>query len=361
MASDEQAYRDIISALEKSRIEKENEHHYLRNIVDHVGIGLITFRSDGMVELYNQAAQRLFLLESLKHIDELHKVHPDLPDTMRRMRPGHQRLFKALIYGEMAVMSMKCSVFEVRGYELKLISFQDIVHEMEGEEIESWQKLIKVLTHEIVNSITPLNTITGSILKMLERELANNPQPSEILQQSYQGLQAVSKRNHGLIDFINTYRNLTRIPKPVFAEVAIQPMFDELGLLMQPEMEQHGIKYRQENKVPGLIFQIDEKLIAQVVINLLRNAVRAVRNTPQPMITLLADTDPAGGRVIKVIDNGCGIPEDELDKIFIPFFTTSDDGSGIGLSISRQIMRLHKGSISVRTEAGRGSTFTLRF
>ena len=360
MASEE-AYRDILSALEKSRTEKEDEHHYLRNIVDHVGVGLVSFRDNGAVELYNRAAQRLFLLETLRNIDELAKVHPDLPSSMMRMRSGQQRLFKALIYGNMAVMSMKCTVFEVRGYEVKLISFQDIVHEMEGEEIESWQKLIKVLTHEIVNSITPLNTITSSIIRMLEKEIEADPYPSEAMLQSYQGLLAVRKRNHGLIDFINSYRNLTRIPKPVFAEVKIQPMFDELTMLMQTEMEQHGIRFTVENSSDGAVFQIDEKLISQVVINLLRNAVRAVRAVTDPIIGLRAMVDEAGGRIITVTDNGCGIPEDERDKIFVPFFTTSEDGSGIGLSISRQIMRLHKGSISVRSEEGEGSMFILRF
>jgi len=360
MGSEPSAYDEIISALEKSRVEKENEHHYLRNIVDHVGIGLISFREGGEVELYNEAARRIFLIDRLRNIDQLEQVHMDLPAILRRMRTGQQRLFKALIYGEMAVMSMKCTVFNIRESEVKLVSFQNIVHEMEGEEIESWQKLIKVLTHEIVNSITPVNTITSSIIKMLEKEIIENG-GSDTLNQSLEGLKAVAKRNVGLIDFINTYRHLTRIPKPVFADVKISDILQSVTLLMQAEMEQKAVRFEVENEVADKIFQVDEKLITQVIINLLKNAVIAVEEKKQKHVTLRVYMDEMHSRFISVSDNGSGIPESELDNIFVPFYTTSEEGSGIGLSLSRQIMRLHKGSLSVRSEEGKGSVFTLRF
>jgi signal transduction histidine kinase len=361
MGSEPPEYDEIISALEKSRIEKENEHHYLRNIVDHVGVGLISFRDGGEVELYNASARRIFLIDHLRNIDQLEQVHGDLPAILRRMRTGQQRLFKALIYGEMAVMSMKCTVFTIRKSEVKLISFQDIVHEMEGEEIESWQKLIKVLTHEIVNSITPVNTITSSIIKMLEKEIMDNNGGSETLMQSLDGLRAVAKRNVGLIDFINTYRNLTRIPKPVFADVKIEEILKSVTLLMQAEMEQKGVQFILANEAKGAIFQVDEKLITQVIINLVKNALNAVAGKKDKRVTLRVYMDEMHSRFISVADTGCGIPEGELDNIFVPFYSTSEEGSGIGLSLSRQIMRLHKGSLSVRSEEGKGSIFTLRF
>lgn len=361
MGSESSAYDEIISALDKSRVEKENEHHYLRNIVDHVGIGLISFREGGEVELYNEAARRIFLIDHLRNIDQLEQVHGDLPAILNRMRTGQQRLFKALIYGEMAVMSMKCTIFNIRDSEIKLISFQNIVHEMEGEEIESWQKLIKVLTHEIVNSITPVNTITSSIIRMLEKEVMNDDNDSEILKQSLDGLKAVAKRNVGLIDFINTYRNLTRIPKPVFADVRIEDVLSSVSLLMQAEMEQKGVHFVLENEAEDAIFQIDEKLITQVIINLLKNALNAIEENNRKSVTLRVYMDEMHSRFISVSDNGCGIPAGDLDNIFVPFYTTREEGSGIGLSISRQIMRLHKGSLSVRSEEGEGSVFTLRF
>ncbi len=361
MGSERPPYGDIYSAFERSRIEKENEHHYLRNIVDHVGIGLISFRADGEVELYNEAARRIFLIDHLRNISELSRVHPDLPLIMERMHSGQQRLFKALVYGEMAVMTMRCSVFSIRDHDIKLISFQNIVHEMEGEEIESWQKLIKVLTHEIVNSVTPVNSITSSIIRMLEKEAASDPEPSETLLQSLEGLRAVERRNTGLIAFINAYRNLTRIPKPVFAEVRVSEVLGNVSVIMQAELGQKGVGFDIVDESEGLIFQVDAKLIEQVLINLLRNAARAVKGIRAAKIELRAYTDSSLTPHISVTDNGCGIPEDELDKVFIPFFTTSEDGSGIGLSLSRQIMRLHKGSISVRSEEGKGSTFILRF
>lgn len=361
MGSEKLQYEDIISALERTRIEKENEHHYLRNIIDHVGIGLLSFREDGIVELYNEAARRLFLIDHLKNINQLSKVHPDLPAIMFRMQSGQQRLFKALIYGNMAVMSMKCSEFGIRDHDVKLISFQNIVHEMEGEEIESWQKLIKVLTHEIVNSVTPINTITSSIVRMLENEISKSETPPDSLIQSLEGLRAVAKRNTGLIGFINTYRNLTRIPKPVFAEIKIGGLLDEVSMIMQPEMEQVNVGFSIINDAGETIFQLDPKLISQVLINLLKNSIKAVKGEKKPKIELRTYTDEQRARYITVTDNGCGIPEDEMDKVFVPFFTTHDDGSGIGLSLSRQIMRLHKGSISVRSEVGKGSVFTLRF
>lgn len=361
MASEELPFREIMSALERSRIEKENEHHYLRIVIDHVGIGLISFREDGHVELYNDAARRLFLIDHLKNIGQLSRVHSDLPSIMQRMRAGQQRLFKALVYGEMAVVSMKCSVFTLREHDIKLISFQNIVHEMEGEEIESWQKLIKVLTHEIVNSVTPVNSITSSIIRMLKKEVQASSGKNEILSQSLEGLQAVAKRNNGLIDFINTYRNLTRIPKPVFEEVDINDIISEASIIMQVELEQKSISYEVVNEVGNIIFQIDRKLITQVIINLLKNASYSLRASTRKVVKLKVYTDEFHGRYISVTDTGCGIPEEELDKIFIPFFTTNEEGSGIGLSLARQIMRLHKGSISVKSEVGKGSTFVLRF
>lgn len=362
MGSEEILYQEIISALEKSRIEKENEHHYLRNIIDHIGIGLISFREDGTIELYNEAARRLFLIEHLKTIDQLEEVHQDLPAIMRRMRSGQQRLFKSLIYGDMAVMSMKCSTFSVREHTVKIISFQNIVHEMEGEEIESWQKLIKVLTHEIVNSVTPLNTITSSIIRMLEKEASRgDTHDDDLISQSLEGLNAVSKRTQGLLGFIATYRNLTRVPKPVFADESINDIIHEVEQLMLPEMDQKGVNLKICNECGDVIFQVDRKLIIQVLINLLKNAIYAVEYSDVKDVSLRIFTDEFHGRYISVSDTGCGIPEEEMDKIFVPFFTTNENGSGIGLSLSRQIMRLHKGSISVRSEPGKGSTFTLRF
>jgi len=246
-----------------------------------------------------------------------------------------------------------------------LVSFQDIHPELEQKEIESWQKLIRVLTHEIMNSITPISSLASTVSSMLNEYKDSNPEitadEKEGLKDIIHAISTIESRSKGLLNFVEIYRNLTRIPKPNFRYFSVRETFDRSLELLQPKISEYNIHIKIKIFPQDLKILADPDLIDQVVINLLLNAVDAIKEVPDPQITIVASTNLNNRTTIEFADNGKGIKQDILDKIFMPFFTSKKTGSGIGLSLSRQIMQMHKGSISVRSKPDEGALFTLVF
>ncbi|RMD86185.1 MAG: ATP-binding protein [Calditrichaeota bacterium] len=359
------AFGEVMREFQKTRAAKEEHFRYLQTILQHVGIGLIAFQHTGEVELINRAAKRLLNFTQLKNIQELAKLNSELVKTLLNMRSGQKALVKIQDRDEQLQLALFATEFRMRGKNMVLVSIQNIHSELEETEIEAWQKLIRVLTHEIMNSVTPIASLASTVNELLKQISATDSLSSreraEVLKDICSGLQTIQKRSEGLMHFVEVYRNLTRLPRPDFKILSVKELFGRLEQLMRPQMEAQGITFQMEVTPENLEVMADAEMLEQVLINLLKNAMQALDGQPGAQIKLLAKLSSRGQLLMQVIDNGPGIPADALDKIFIPFFTTRKEGSGIGLSLSRQIMRLHKGSISVQSTPHVETVFTLRF
>jgi len=358
------AFNEVIREFRKYRSEREEHLNYLYTVIQHVSIGIIAFREDGIIDQFNQAVLQLFNIKKIRHLDDLKEVKSDLPDQLRNLKAGNKILIKLFIDDEILQIAVSATQFRMRGHEYTLISLQNIHNELEEKEIESWQNLIRVLTHEIMNSITPISSLAGTVKEMLIDESdgvlkLNNPDSDDIESIS-SALSTIGRRSQGLLNFVEIYRNLTRIPKPNFRYFRISDMLANIRQLLQPKTDPLGIRCNCVIQPPDLMVTADPDLLEQVIINLLLNALDAVNGRENPVIVLHA-SELSGKVKIEVKDNGVGIKPDIMDKIFMPFFTSKKHGSGIGLSLSRQIMHLHKGTISVKSKPEEGSTFTLMF
>jgi len=355
-------YNEIIDTIRRARIDKEAEHHYFRNTIDHVGTGLISFNEQGETELINKAALDLFGLKKFAHISKLEEVLKGLQTDLEKMKPGGHKLVSFYRENEMVKLSIRATSFVIQGEKIKLISLQDIRTELEEGELDAWQKLIRVLTHEIMNSITPVKSLSSSIIRILEKQKKQSGKEldPEEMENALSGLHAIEKRSDGLIGFVEDYKSLNKLPKPVFSEVRVNQLFGNVMVLMNSELKEKNIRTEIMIEDEKLELRIDEKLITQVLINLVGNAIQALPEKGGRIILKAFESDDNDIN-IQVVDEGHGIEKDVIDSIFMPFFTTRKEGNGIGLSLSRQIMRLHKGSINVASIPGEETVFTLKF
>lgn len=360
-----QAFNQVIDEFRKYRSEKEEHLNYLLTVIQHISIGMIAFREDGKIDQFNQAVTRLFDIRYIKNIHDLDAVKEGLADKLLNMKAGDSLLIKVFVNDELLQLAVNATQFKMRGQQFTLISFQNIHNELEEKEIESWQKLIRVLTHEIMNSITPISSLAGTVRGMLLDEsegeqVKMNALDEEDVESIQSALSTIEKRSQGLLNFVEIYRNLTRIPKPNFRYFKIAQLFENAEQLLGVKMTEFNIQFKHSILPPDLMVTADPDLIDQVLINLLLNAIDAVKGQEDPKIHILAHE--VNGKVkIEVKDNGQGIKPDIMDKIFMPFFTSKKHGSGIGLSLSRQIMHLHKSNISVRSKLEEGTVFSLTF
>ncbi|MBL7092686.1 GHKL domain-containing protein [candidate division KSB1 bacterium] len=359
------AFNDVLRKFQKTRAEKEEHHRYMQTVVQHIGIGLLSFETDGEVKLVNTAAKRLLKVNVLKNINSLKHGNPLLVETLFQLKPGDKKLVKIEKNGETQQVIIYGTEFILREQKYTLVSLQNIQTELEEKEMEAWQNLIRVLTHEIMNSITPIASLASTVNNLLA-DCQNDTQKcaqleSETIEDISSAAQTIEKRSKGLLNFVESYRKLTRIPRPDFQIFTISYLFSRIEQLMKTKMEEDKINFFSDIDPESLELTADPEMVEQVLINLLLNAIDAVKTKQKGKIKLLARMDSMGRVIIQVSDNGAGIIQSVLDKIFIPFFTTKQEGTGIGLSLSKQIMRLHRGNISVTSEPGVETVFTLRF
>jgi len=359
-------FNEVIQAFSKHKQEKEEHFNYLLTVVQHVSVGIIVYKKDGTVDVFNNAVKRLLKLPRLRRIENLEIIDKSLPEKLLSIKAGEKSLVKVFLDDELLQLSIHATQFRMRGEEYVLVSFQDIHPELEQKEIESWQKLIRVLTHEIMNSITPITSLTETVESILKNHSSEMPDPEiykEDMEDVMQAISTIGNRSKGLLNFVEIYRNLTRIPKPNFRHFYVNDMFDKAFELLKPKLNEFNIETTVKVFPKDLKVLADPDLIDQVLINLLLNAIDAVSNEAvnNPKITVVASVNLNNRTTIEIADNGSGIKQDLLDKIFMPFFTSKKKGSGIGLSLSRQIMQMHKGSISVRSKQDEGAIFTMIF
>jgi len=359
------AFNEVITEFRSTRTEKEEHFNYLQTVVQHVSIGIIAFTKDGKVDMFNNAIKRLFKVNNLRNIEDLRKIKEELPEILLKMKAGSKSLMKIIIQDEFLQLSMYATEFRMKEEEYTLVSIQNIHTELEEKEIESWQKLIRVLTHEIMNSITPISSLASTVKDILideeNKKIHIQDLDEEDLENVQNALITIQKRSLGLLNFVEIYRNLTRIPKPSFKHFPVLELIHRVNQLLKPKFDELGINMTVKVLPEDLMITADPDLIDQVVINLVLNSIDAVRELENPKINIFAVTASNSRVIIEISDNGYGIKPDILDKIFMPFFTSKKHGSGIGLSLSRQIMHLHKGSIGVKSKPDEGTVFSLVF
>ncbi|HEX3010134.1 MAG TPA: ATP-binding protein [Bacteroidales bacterium] len=364
------AFNDVIQDFQKVRSEKEEHFHYLQSIVQNIDVSIIAYRTrDGEVEMVNKAAKRLFQISSLRNVNALGSLSKELVDTLLNISAGQNALVKVQDEDDILQLAIFATELKIKDKQITLATIKNIQNVLEEQETEAWQKLIRVLTHEIMNSITPIASLSSTIENMLasmQKESVQNQEgqvciDTESMGEIHLALQTINKRSTGLLHFVNTYRNLTRIPKPIFKIANVKSLVRNIELLMDEELKYNHIQFICSIVPEDIEFSVDEQLIEQVVINLLKNSIHALEGRPSPKIELKAFYNKRGRVTIQVIDNGVGILQDVLDKIFIPFFTTKPSGSGIGLSLSRQIMRLHGGTITANSIPETETVFTMTF
>jgi nitrogen fixation/metabolism regulation signal transduction histidine kinase len=358
-------FQMVIKKLKKSKLAKDERQQYLTTIVQHVGIGLITFNEKGDVQIINIAAKRLLKIDTLKNIKGLKKISEDLVKCFWDLRTGGRSLLTLEIGGDERQLSVYAIELTLGNEHFKLISLQNIHTELEEKEMEAWQKLVRVLTHEIMNSVTPIsslaNTVEGEIVNYLDHSEGKPDISKEDMEDIHLAVQTIQRRSDGLIRFVNDFRSLTHTPEPKFEMVSVMELFDQVTVLLKHDMESNQINFIVNVKPQNLALTIDPELIQQVLINLIKNAVQALQERENKIIELQAFQDEKNSTLFVVKDNGPGIDEEAQTKIFIPFFTTKKSGSGIGLSLSRQIMRQHNASLSVKSKIDEGTEFILRF
>lgn len=363
------ALSDVIERFRKTRSEKEEQYRYLQIVIQHVGIGLMVFTSDGNVELINAAAKRLLKVNTVENISDLAGMSKSLVGTLQQIAGGENILVKFVNDNELFQLSIYATEFKMSDTQYKLVSLTNIQNELEEREMEAWQNLIRVLTHEIMNSVTPIISLSSTASSLLDSVIrsADEGRPEkmgsggESINDVKGALDTISRRSQGLLHFVDDYRNLTRIPAPNFQTFRVAELFGRIQKLFSDRFQVRNIRFSCTVEPADLQLTADPDLIEQVVINLITNSISAISAKSSPEIRLISRTDSRAGVLIQVADNGQGIPEEIQDKIFIPFFTTRKEGSGIGLSLSRQIMRAHKGSIALSSAPGLETVFTLRF
>ncbi|MFP4366541.1 MAG: sensor histidine kinase [Bacteroidales bacterium] len=358
------AFNDVISDFQKVRSEKEEHFQYLQSIVQNIDISILAYQRDGTVEMVNKAAKKLFQVNSLRNIQFLRTLSEELLITLTDIKPGENKLVRIQEQDDLLQLAIFATELKIHDKEIILATIKNIQNVLEEQETEAWQKLIRVLTHEIMNSITPIASLSSTLdmmLKGIAKGETDKPLDMESVMEIQQALQTINKRSTGLLHFVNTYRNLTRIPKPNFKIFPVKDLINNVQLLMEEELRQNKINLVTSVTPPDIEVSADEQLLEQVMINMVKNAIQALSNRPNPEISIKAFINKRGRLSIQLKDNGQGILKDVLDKIFIPFFTTKPKGSGIGLSLSRQIMRLHGGTITASSEPDVGTTFTLTF
>ncbi len=308
--------------------------------------------------LYNKAAQDILQIPYMQNINELGKKHLELYDMIHDIKPGEKKLAELDRGFQQLQLTVSKVYFKIKGAGITLVSLQNIGSELSEKEADAWQKLIKVLTHEIMNSITPIVSISSSSIDLLENHKNIN---QEVLKDVKTGLKTIENRSNGLLSFVDVYRSLSRVPQPKIQAITAKQLLENIENLMRKTFSESRINFEILIKEPGLSLKIDPELIEQVLINLVLNAIDAVKDKEDADIRLIADVNEQDQPIILVSDNGTGLDPEIADKIFVPFFTTKKNGTGIGLSLSQQIMKLHSGSISVKTKPGQGTVFILTF
>ncbi|HAQ19114.1 MAG TPA: ATP-binding protein [Prolixibacteraceae bacterium] len=359
-----QGLNKVNSQIQQLKIEGRQQEQYFQTLLEHVAMGIVTFNSRGFVLHANSAAKKMLGIRVLTHINQLERINRNLFQTVQNIKPFEQRLVTMSTELGTTDLSIKSTSIRTKNDELMLLSIQDIRNELDEKELDSWMKLIRVLMHEIMNSIAPITSLAESLSKFFtikDRQVLPEEIDEKIIGMTVHGLNVINEQGKGLMQFVESYRKLTRLPKPNKNSFRVEELINRIKVLYLSLENSDLVILKVSINPPDMELVADEKLISQVLINLTKNALQANEMNPEGKIQITAGFNAEHRPEIRVADNGPGIPDEIIEQIFVPFFTTRENGSGIGLSLSRQIMRLHGGSLQAKSVPGRETVFSLIF
>ncbi|KEO72269.1 histidine kinase [Anditalea andensis] len=356
------SFNEVIKAFKKTRAEKEEQMLFLQIMIQHINTGIISFDHTGKIGVINGAAKQLLKIPQFKDIYDFGKLSRSLLEKILQIKPGGS--FAIKINHDLH-LNFQSASFKMGGVSWTLLSFQNIQSELQKNELEAWQNLTKVLRHEIMNSMTPIASLANSLGIILEEDVLEVNEELVIDHDGFEdlreGLSTIAKRSSGLVDFVNAYRDYTSIPQPILKNFTVKVLFENITVLLKEEMNKSEVCLIYDISPADLEINADQELIQMILINLIKNAKEALDKSKDKTIKLKAGLNTLSHPYIKVIDHGEGIVPEALERIFVPFYTTKKTGSGIGLSISRQIMNLHKGYLEVNSIPDQETVFTLSF
>lgn len=355
-------FNEINTTFKVISREKETQYQYLQKILELVDTGILSYEyNSGEIGWMNESFKKLLGIPYLKTIHSLEKRDAHLYKQVLALRPTENKVVDITHDRNSFKLLMTATAFQTSGRIYKLIAFQNVSEALDETESKAWQKLLSVMTHEIMNSVAPISSLAETLKNRLQLSVAGINERPDGLEDLELGIDTIKRRSEGLLKFAETYRNLNKITTPNFKKLYVRDLFENLHQLMQPTLLQKNIELEVILKDPELTVEADSNLVEQVLINLLVNAMEAVKDKTDARIVLSAYATLGNKIVLKVIDNGAGMSPEVMDKIFIPFFSTKKSGSGIGLSLCKQIMMLHKGNVQVQSVEGEGSAFMLQF
>lgn len=356
-------FNEINTTFKVISREKEMQYLYLQQILELVDTGILSYDTNtGDVGWMNESLKKMLGIPYLRTIHSLEKREPVIYRETLVLRSGEHKIVPLTKDNSQSKILLTATAFQTEEKIFKLIAFQNVSEALDETEAEAWKKLLSVMTHEIMNSVAPISSLAETLKRQLDKSRSETQaQRQNSFEDLVLGVETIQRRSEGLLKFAQTYRNLNKISRPNLRIIYVRDLFENLNQLMHPTLEQKGIELDIMLKDPELQLEVDSNLMEQVLINLLVNAMEAVKDRPEPRITLSGSIQAKNKTVLKISDNGTGIPEELLDKIFIPFFSTKKSGSGIGLSLCKQIMMLHKGNIQVHSVEGEGTAFMLTF
>ena len=355
-------FNEINTTFKVISKEKETQYQYLQKILELVDTGILSYEEEkGDVVWMNESLKKMMQLPYLKTIHSLDRRDPELYKEVLTLKPGISKIASAHFEKTSFKILLSATAFQTEGKIYKLVAFQNVNEALDETESKAWQKLLSVMTHEIMNSVAPISSLADTLKHRLQRSVTSLNDDSGSLDDLELGIDTIKRRSEGLLKFAETYRNLNKITTLNLKKVYVRELFGNLLQLMQPTLEQKDIELETILKDTDLQLEVDVNLVEQVLINLVVNAIEAIKDSPAPKIVLSAYVASNYRTVIRIADNGNGMPPELIDKIFVPFFSTKKNGSGIGLSLCKQIMMLHRGNVQVQSVEGEGTAFLLQF
>lgn len=354
-------FNDINVTFKTINRERETQYHYLQKILELVGTGILSYEQEtGETGWMNESFKNLLSIPYLKSIHSLEKRDAHLYHEIIKVKPGDSRVITLVQNQQKVKILLMASLLKSEEKVYKLVAFQNVSDAMDESESNAWSKLLNVMTHEIMNSVAPISSLADTLKNRIKSLDKTNSSAGHNLEDLELGIDTIKRRSEGLLKFTESYRSLNKITKLELQKVSVYDLFENLNTLMLPTLEKKKIELDIILRDISMTIDVDVNLLEQVLINLLVNAIEAVKDQPEPMISLSAEMQPNNKAVLKVSDNGVGMSPELMEKIFIPFFSTRKTGSGIGLSLCKQIMLMHKGNIQVQSTEGKGTVFILQ-
>ena len=358
------AFTDILERFQTVSSDQEEQKRHLKAIVEHVPVPLISINSDGLLTLWNNAARTLFGANRVTKLSDLIPFGEEFAKHLSTVKPSEKRLVNFTIDGMEHQLSISATQILLSKKQETLVSMQDIQSELDIAQLQAWQDLVKVLTHEIMNSITPVASLAKTTVDLVsdcKHKASAYPELTEDLKDISEAVETVARRSDGLIKFVSSYRQLTRLPNPNKNKIKVATLFQQSCSLGTQQWEKKGIQVQINIEPSELEVTVDKDMLEQVLLNLLQNAEHAVENCISAKVKINAFFNKRGHVVIEVSDNGKGIPDEIGNKIFVPFYTTKQQGSGVGLALTRQIMLAHGGAIKYENKETGGTVFRMTF